>query len=180
MVLTSPRIRARRTAELAGFASAAVSRDLVEWDYGDYEGRRTVEIRAEHAGWYLWGDGFRAVSRRGGGARVDRVLVRHVRALETASRVRGRPRPRPSGADRALAGTSGDEGGVPCLDTATLSLLGIEHCRPVVRRWNPPGGLGTRADPGLTCPYATLLVHAWCRPTPIRGLDASYHSPWPA
>src|SRR6478752_6999531 len=53
-VLTSPRTRARRTAELAGFADATVDDDLVEWDYGDYEGRTTADIRETAPEWTVW------------------------------------------------------------------------------------------------------------------------------
>src|SRR5699024_3314917 len=53
-VLTSPRLRARRTAEIAGFADADVDDDLVEWDYGEYEGVTTDEIRERVPGWSLW------------------------------------------------------------------------------------------------------------------------------
>ena len=57
-VFTSPLQRARQTAELAGFgASAEPDPNLMEWDYGDYEGRRTVDIRAEHPGWGLFENG---------------------------------------------------------------------------------------------------------------------------
>src|SRR6516162_6525308 len=57
-VFTSPLQRARRTCELAGFGSMAeVDHDLVEWNYGDYEGRRTAEIRAERPDWELFRDG---------------------------------------------------------------------------------------------------------------------------
>ena len=57
-VLTSPRLRARRTCELAGQGGAALAEpDLAEWDYGDCEGLRTVEIRAARPGWDLWRDG---------------------------------------------------------------------------------------------------------------------------
>ena len=57
-VLTSPLQRAARTCELAGFKRVAeVDKDLVEWDYGEYEGRRTVEIRAERPDWELFRDG---------------------------------------------------------------------------------------------------------------------------
>ena len=57
-ILTSPLQRAARTCELAGFgAKAKVDRDLVEWDYGQYEGRRSADIRAEHADWQLFRDG---------------------------------------------------------------------------------------------------------------------------
>ena len=56
LVLTSPRQRARRTAELAGFPDAEVDDDLVEWDYGDYEGITTAEIRKTVPGWTVWAD----------------------------------------------------------------------------------------------------------------------------
>ena len=63
-VLVSPLQRARRTCELAGFAAVAkVTPDLVEWDYGDYEGRLTSDIRRERPGWYLFRDGCPGVSR---------------------------------------------------------------------------------------------------------------------
>ncbi len=82
-VLTSPLQRARRTGELAGFVERAqTDPDLMEWDYGDYEGRRTVDIRAEHPDWRLYEDGcpggetLMEVSTR-----ADRVIAR-VRALE--------------------------------------------------------------------------------------------------
>jgi probable phosphoglycerate mutase len=57
-VLTSPRQRARHTCELAGLGAAAeIEPDLAEWDYGEYEGRRSVDIREERAGWNLFRDG---------------------------------------------------------------------------------------------------------------------------
>src|SRR5215468_8198807 len=56
-VLTSPLRRARRTCELAGFGSVAeIEPDLVEWDYGEYEGRTTAEIRAQRPDWSLFRD----------------------------------------------------------------------------------------------------------------------------
>ena len=80
---TSPLQRARQTSDLAGFgASVEADPDLMEWDYGDYEGRRTVDIRAERPGWRLFEDGC-----PGGetllevAMRADRVIAR-VRALE--------------------------------------------------------------------------------------------------
>jgi len=83
-VLTSPLQRARRTGELAGFGEyAEVDPDLMEWDYGDYEGRRTVDIRADHPGWGLFEDGCPGgetlveVSER-----AERVIAR-IRALES-------------------------------------------------------------------------------------------------
>ena len=82
-VLTSPLQRAIRTCELAGFGAVAdIDRALVEWDYGQYEGRRTGEIHAERPDWQLFLDG-----RPGGesphqiGARADRVVGR-VRAIK--------------------------------------------------------------------------------------------------
>ena len=82
-VLTSPLQRAWRTGELAGFGERMEpDADLMEWDYGAYEGRRTPDIRAEHPGWRLFEDGC-----PGGetlvevSMRADRVIAR-VRALE--------------------------------------------------------------------------------------------------
>ena len=81
-VFTSPLQRARQTAELAGFGeSAEADPDLMEWDYGDYEGRRTVDIRAEHPDWGLFESGC-----PGGetlvqvATRADRVVAK-IRAL---------------------------------------------------------------------------------------------------
>ena len=83
-VFTSPLQRARRTGELAGFGERAeADPDLMEWDYGAYEGRRTLDIRAERPGWRLFEDGCPGgetlveVSRR-----ADRVIAR-IRALES-------------------------------------------------------------------------------------------------
>jgi len=82
LVLTSPLRRARETCELAGFGSVAeVDEDLREWDYGDYEGLTTPEIRAERPDWSLWRDGCP------GGETPDQVGERADRAL---ARLRGR------------------------------------------------------------------------------------------
>ena len=77
-VLVSPLQRARRTCELAGFAAVAkVTPDLIEWDYGDYEGRLTSDIRRERPGWYLFRDGCPGgESLAEVGARADRVVAR--------------------------------------------------------------------------------------------------------
>ncbi|HLN15319.1 MAG TPA: histidine phosphatase family protein [Acidimicrobiales bacterium] len=75
LVLTSPRRRAHETARLAGFPDAVVDEDLVEWDYGDYEGRTTEEIRAERPGWTLFADGAPGGERAAEvGRRADRVI----------------------------------------------------------------------------------------------------------
>src|SRR5213082_3903106 len=81
-VFTSPLQRATRTCELAGFAAAAeVDRDLVEWNYGDYEGLRTAEIHDKRPEWQLFRDGCPGgESPDQVGARADRVLSR-VRAV---------------------------------------------------------------------------------------------------
>ena len=83
-VFTSPLQRARRTGELAGFGeSQEADADLMEWDYGAYEGRRTVDILVERPGWHLFengcpeGETLAAVSTR-----ADRVIAR-IRALES-------------------------------------------------------------------------------------------------
>ena len=75
-VLTSPRRRARETCELAGLGDRArVVPDLAEWDYGDYEGRTTVEIRGRRRAWSLWQDGAPGGERAHDvGVRADRVL----------------------------------------------------------------------------------------------------------
>src|SRR6516162_2587359 len=81
-VFTSPLQRAMRTCELAGFGSAAqIDRDLVEWDYGQYEGRLTVDILAERPGWELFRDGCPGgESPQQVAARADGVVER-IRAL---------------------------------------------------------------------------------------------------
>jgi len=83
LVLTSPLRRARETCELAGFSAVAeVEEDLREWDYGDYEGLTTAEIRVHTPGWYLWRDGCPNGEQPADvGARVDRVLTR-LRSIE--------------------------------------------------------------------------------------------------
>jgi probable phosphoglycerate mutase len=78
LVVVSPLGRARRTCELAGFgASARTDADLLEWDYGAYEGLTTAQIRAERPGWYLFRDGCPGgESVEAVGARADRVVAR--------------------------------------------------------------------------------------------------------
>jgi probable phosphoglycerate mutase len=136
-VLSSPRQRALRTAELAGLTVTAVDEDLAEWHYGGYEGITTKEIRATRPDWDLWRDGC-----PGGetpeqiGARIDRVLAR-ARALlprgDVALVGHGHAL-RVAGA--RWAGFPVAAGGRLALDTATISTLGYEHERPVIRSWN--------------------------------------------
>ncbi|MCW2758505.1 MAG: Phosphoglycerate mutase [Nocardioidaceae bacterium] len=135
LVLTSPRARARRTAELAGFPGAVVDDDLAEWDYGDYEGITTAEIRETVPGWTVWthpcpgGEDAAQVTER-----LDRVIAR-VRGKVNRCLVFGHGH-----SGRALAARwieqPVDEGRFLALDTATVSVLGLDRGTPVVRRWN--------------------------------------------
>ena len=81
-VFTSPRHRARQTCELSGWAAnAQIDPDLAEWDYGDYEGRRTADIHGERPGWDIFTDGCPAgESSEQVAARADRLITR-LRAL---------------------------------------------------------------------------------------------------
>ncbi len=136
-VLTSPRQRAVRTAALAGLTVTDVDENLVEWDYGEYEGITTKEIRAERPDWVLWRDGCPGgESPEQVGARLDRVLARARAALadgDVALVGHGHAL-RVVGARWIRLGV--DAGGLLALDTGTLSSLGYEHERPVLRCWN--------------------------------------------
>jgi len=137
-VFTSPLQRAARTCELAGFGAVVqVDPDLVEWNYGKYEGLRTSEIRQTRPDWQLFRDGC-----PGGetldqiGARADRVVSR-VRAQD------GNVLLFSSGHFlRVLAarwlGLEAAAGKYFVLGTTSLSALGYEHglSEPVIRRWN--------------------------------------------
>jgi probable phosphoglycerate mutase len=138
-VLTSPLQRAARTCELAGFKSVAeVDKDLVEWDYGHYEGRRTAEIRAERPGWELFRDGCP------GGESPQQVSVRADRIVRRVRDVSGNVLIFTSGHFMRVLAVRwlGLEPTVNCkffmLSTASLSALGYEHetTRPVIRLWN--------------------------------------------
>jgi probable phosphoglycerate mutase len=134
LVLTSPRRRARHTAELAGFADAVEEPDLVEWDYGDYEGISTAEIRREVPGWTVW------THTTPGGETAEEVAVRLDRVVDRL-RLGGRSLVFGHGhALRALTarwlGQPVREGRHFVLDTATLSVLGHEREVPAVLRWN--------------------------------------------
>ena len=75
-VWSSPLRRARETCELAGHGPAQLHPELVEWDYGEYDGRTTAEIRAERPGWDLWRDGCPGGEDAAAvGARADRALA---------------------------------------------------------------------------------------------------------
>lgn len=137
-VFTSPLQRATLTCELAGFGAAAeVERDLVEWDYGDYEGLKTAEIRARSPGWLLFRDGCPHGERPAQvGDRADRVLGR-VRAIPGDVLVFSSGHFLRVLAARWL-GLEPELGRFLALDTASLSVLGYEDgsTQPVLRLWN--------------------------------------------
>lgn len=136
LVLTSPRLRARRTAELAGFADAEVDDDLVEWDYGDYEGITKEQIRQQVPDWRIW------THPVPGGESAEQVMARLTRV---------RDRVIASGARRAIVFSHGHalrvlalswlgfevaQGGRFPLQTAHVSVLGHEDGTPCLRQWN--------------------------------------------
>jgi probable phosphoglycerate mutase len=134
-VLVSPLSRAGETAELAGLEDPEVTRDLEEWDYGDYEGRTTSAIRRDRPGWELFADGVP------GGETLHQVATR---------------------TDRVIAGIRAGTGDVACvahahllrvlavrwlgvdpisarylvLGPASMSVLGWEREQPVLEHWN--------------------------------------------
>lgn len=138
-VLTSPLQRARRTCELAGFGAVARAEpDLQEWDYGDYEGRTSVDIRAQRPGWNLFEDG------SSGGESVEQISQRADRVLAGLRPMDGTILLFSHGHFlRALAvrwiGLPVQEGRHFALNTASLSILGYEHRNdktPAISLWN--------------------------------------------
>jgi probable phosphoglycerate mutase len=136
LVLTSPLSRARETCRLAGHLEGAHEEpNLMEWDYGDFEGRTTPDIQKEVPGWSIWnGPVPGGETAEEVGARADRVIAR---ALEADANVAlfahghllrvlaARWLRLPAAAGRYFA-----------LDTASLSRLGYERDLPVIRSWN--------------------------------------------
>jgi broad specificity phosphatase PhoE len=144
LVLTSPLRRACRTCELAGFgADAEVDRDLLEWDYGRYEGLRTDEIRAQRPDWQLFRDGCP------GGESPEQVADRADRLVNRVRAVPGDVLIFSSGhflrvfAARWLR-LGAEAGRYFLLGTASLNALGYEHSQsqPVIRLWNDTTHLG--------------------------------------
>ena len=138
-VFTSPLQRARRTCALAGFGSVAeVDSDLVEWNYGEYEGLRTAEIRAERPGWELFRDG------SPGGESPAQVMARADNVWRRVRDFQGNVLLFSSGHFiRVLAARwIGLEPSVHSmsflLSTASLSAVGYDHdlSRPVIQLWN--------------------------------------------
>jgi probable phosphoglycerate mutase len=141
-VLVSPLGRARRTCELAGFGSRAeVCADLVEWDYGEYEGLTSAEIRRERPGWRLWDDGVP------GGEGLDEVAARADRVVAAARAASGDVLAFAHGhVLRILAarwlGMAPSLGGSLLLAPSALGVLTWEHDTAAIGRWDDDG-----ADP---------------------------------
>jgi broad specificity phosphatase PhoE len=138
LVLTSPLQRAAETCRLAGYGTRAQPRpDLMEWDYGEYEGLTSAQIEAGRPGWSLWRDGCPGGETAAAvGRRVDRVIA-ELRAVPGDVLIFAHGH-----VLRVLAARWLDEapqaGRHYALQTASLSVLGYEHRDPVIRRWNQP------------------------------------------
>jgi broad specificity phosphatase PhoE len=137
-VLTSPLRRAMQTCRLAGFSGTSeIVEDLTEWDYGEYEGRTTSDIRGEISDWSIWthpvleGESVDDVAERTDrliaqlrDANRDVVVFAHGHLLRILA--------------ARWCGLPPDHGRFLALDPATLSVLGYEHETPVVQIWNAP------------------------------------------
>src|SRR5262249_443255 len=143
-VFTSPLQRVRRTCDLAGFGAVAeIDRDLVEWNYGDYEGRRTVDIHKERPDWQIFRDGCPGgESPDQVGARADRMITR-VRAIEDNVLVFSSGHFLRVLAARWL-GLEPGAGRYFLLSTAGLSALSYEHnlSEPAIRLWDDDRHVG--------------------------------------
>lgn len=137
-VFVSPLQRARRTCELAGVGPvASCDPDLLEWDYGAYEGKTPAQVRRERPGWEIFRDGCP------GGESVAQVAARADRVVARLRSVTGNVLVFSSGhLLRVLAarwlGLDGVVGRYLLLDTAALSILGHQHdlTEPIIRLWN--------------------------------------------
>jgi broad specificity phosphatase PhoE len=141
LVLTSPLLRARRTADMAGFADRyELEPDLMEWDYGDFEGLTAGEIRQQQPDWRIWTDGV------AGGESAAELMERLGRVTERIRR---------GDVERVLCFAHGHSlrvltltwlgleiahGALFPLQTATISVLGWEKESPAIVRWNAPPG----------------------------------------
>jgi broad specificity phosphatase PhoE len=136
LVLTSPRIRARETCNLAGYGDVAqIEPNLQEWDYGIYEGRRTVDIRKEVPGWLIWKD------NPPGGETIEQVSARADAVIKRAVETEGDVAFFAHGHILRVIGARwlnlpGNYGQKLGLDTGSICILGYEHNLPVLRLWN--------------------------------------------
>ncbi len=138
LVLTSPLQRARVTCELAGLGSQArTDRDLMEWNYGRYEGLTPQQIRAERPDWMIFRDGCpEGESPAHVGARVDRVIAR-IRAAKADAAVFAHGHVLRVFGARWL-GLDASAGSHFLLDPATACVLSTYHAVPAIKRWNAP------------------------------------------
>jgi broad specificity phosphatase PhoE len=147
-VLVSPMQRARETCAIAGYGDVAqVDEDLMEWNYGESEGKTTKEMRTKYGpGWSVWSSpilGGENVDQVGG--RADRVIVRALATIDAAEKSGG------DGANRVALfahahilrilaarwiGLEAVDGKMFGLDTGSVSVLGFEREQRVVSRWN--------------------------------------------
>jgi broad specificity phosphatase PhoE len=140
LVLTSPLQRAMETCGLAGFGQAAQVRDaLREWDYGDYEGMTTPEIRRERPRWTLWSDGVP------NGEAIEEVAARAGRIIGEVSAAEGDVAIFGHGHMLRILGARWIDlppmnGARLMLDPATVSVLGHERETAAITRWNQPCG----------------------------------------
>jgi len=143
-VLTSPLKRAVRTCELAGFgAKAETDKDLLEWNYGEYEGRRTKEIHEQRPDWQLFRDGCPGgESPDEVGARADRIVARVRSVWENVLLFSSGHFLRVLTA--RWLGLDAGAGKYFVLETASLSILGYEHnaLEPAIRLWNDARHVG--------------------------------------
>jgi broad specificity phosphatase PhoE len=134
-VFTSPLQRAARTAELAGFTNAVVDPQLVEIDYGDYEGRTSADIRKTRPDWLLWRDGSPGGESMGQvGRRADEVIAR-IAGADGDVLLFGHGHFSRALAAR-LVGLPASEGRLLMLSPASLSIIASEHGERAIRSWN--------------------------------------------
>jgi broad specificity phosphatase PhoE len=144
-VLSSPLTRATATAQLAGFGDRVELTDtLLEFDYGDYEGLTSAEIRATHPGWDLFRDGCP------GGETVEAAAARARKLLDSLTDTEGRIMLFSHGHQLRILttrylGLPPDAARHLFLGTASLSVLGTEHHWPAILLWNEQEGSGAHA-----------------------------------
>lgn len=143
LVASSPALRARTTAELAGFGDALeLDEDFREWAYGEYEGVTTAEIRQTRPDWDLWRDGCPGGEQLGDVvARADAMVARLRERAPARALLFGHGHTSRVVAARWM-GLDGTLGRHLVLGTATLSVVAVEHARPAIVLWNDASHLG--------------------------------------
>jgi broad specificity phosphatase PhoE len=136
LTLVSPRQRAQETCRIAGYGQPMqTDNDLAEWDYGDYEGRATADIRMEKPGWSIWAEG------PSGGETAEQVALRAHRVIDRAVAASGNVALfSHAHLLRVLAATwiglPPSAGSMFSLDTGSVSILGSERETRVIQMWN--------------------------------------------